>query len=79
MILALVFCLFFALPAPAETVSEETMEAEWTVLFYFCGSDLESHHSLASSDIEDISECLSPYTAVYAIHHDGENRDVLGW
>ena len=65
LILLLLFCLFLVLPALAETVSEETIEAEWTVLFYFCGSDLESYHGLASRDIEDITNCLSPYNAVY--------------
>ena len=40
------------LPVPAKNDAED---AEWTVLFYFCGSDLESKYSYATSNLEEIS------------------------
>jgi len=35
-------------------------EAEWTVMFYFCGSDLESEYGYASGDLEEIREVFCP-------------------
>ena len=37
------------LPAQAEETDEMD---EWTVLFYICGSDLESKHSCATGNLE---------------------------
>ena len=41
---------------------------EWTVLFYFCGSDMESKYGYASDDLVEISEVRYPdnYLPVYA-------------
>lgn len=51
------FCISLgAVPAH----SEEDAEAEWTILFYFCGSDLESKYSFATSNLEEIYECDAP-------------------
>ncbi len=46
-------------PAKAAGTPESTAEpeAEWTVLFYFCGSDLESQYGFASENLEEISNC----------------------
>ena len=52
MLLALL--AFFALPALAEN---EGNEAEWTVMFYMCGSDLESRYSYATENRKDIAGC----------------------
>ena len=43
--------------------AEETGTApdEWTVLFYFCGSDLESKYGYASDDLKEISSVMFPY------------------
>ncbi len=53
----LLFCLLTAFPALAETAAEG--ESEWTVLFYYCGADLESHHGFASEDFVEIQNCLN--------------------
>lgn len=45
--------------APEEEPAEEP--AEWTVLFYLCGSDLESKYSYASKSLKDISSVGFPY------------------
>ncbi len=51
-----------AAPAMAESADEPV---EWTVMFYFCGSDLESRHSYATGNLGEIMECTS-----YAKIHD---------
>ena len=45
--------------AAAETPESET--AEWTVMFYFCGSDLESKYSYTSFNLKEISQVKYPY------------------
>ena len=60
----LVCCLFAAVPALAEITAEPAQQSEWTVLFYFCGSDLESSHGFASENISAICECCYPKTVV---------------
>ena len=45
-------------------LAEET--AEWTVMFYLCGSDLESRHGLASGNLEEILECY-PYSTLGSV------------
>ncbi len=37
--------------------AEESGKAQWTVMFYLCGSDLESVHSFATGNLEEISHC----------------------
>ena len=36
--------------------AEEAEPAEWTVMFYFCGADLESKYSYATGNLQEISE-----------------------
>ena len=62
MLLALL--AFFALPALAEN---EGNEAEWTVMFYMCGSDLESRYSYATENLREISECVYPPVQIYEV------------
>lgn len=50
-LLALMICAA-SLPALAE---EDT--AEWTVLFYICGSDLESKYAYATGNLQEIATC----------------------
>ena len=59
LILALLCALVLlcALPAPA---GAESGEAEWTVMFYMCGSDLESVYGYASANLREIAKCY-PY------------------
>ena len=33
--------------------AEEAEPAEWTVMFYFCGADLESKYSYATGNLQD--------------------------
>ena len=55
-------CIVLLQAVPA--LAEET--AEWTVMFYLCGSDLESRNGLASGNLEEILECY-PYSALGSV------------
>ena len=50
-----------AFAATAET--SDDMD-EWTVMFYMCGSDLESKYCYASDNLEEIAECSYPYKKI---------------
>lgn len=65
-ILVLLALLLFTFPALAEP-GEDT--AEWTVMFYLCGSDLESRHGFATGNLEEIAECV-PYSSLNKIVSD---------
>ena len=56
----------FTFPALAEP-GEDT--AEWTVMFYLCGSDLESRHGFATGNLEEIAGCV-PYSSLSKIVSD---------
>lgn len=56
-ITGLLMILVLAVRVPAET--EDTDPAEWTVMMYFCGSDLESRHSCATGNLEEIVGCMT--------------------
>ena len=45
-------------PDPTEEPEEEL--AEWTLLFYFCGSDLESRYGYASAELETFKKLEFP-------------------
>ena len=50
-------------PAAAEEwtpIPEDAETAEWTVLFYMCGSDLESKHGFATSNLKEIATVRDP-------------------
>ena len=49
--------LLCALPSMAESGDDQ---AEWTVMFYMCGSDLESRYGYASENLKEIAGCM-PY------------------
>ena len=49
-----------ALFARAEDADANDAPAEWTVLFYLCGSDLESRFGYASENLREIGEVHSP-------------------
>lgn len=53
----LLTCLLLAVPACAE--EDAPAPSQWTVMFYFCGSDLEGGHGYASGNLEEISYCLT--------------------
>ena len=46
--------------AAAESFAAEDEPAEWTVLFYFCGSDLESRYGYASDALAQIGQVRYP-------------------
>lgn len=49
--------------ACAGALAEDTADGhmdEWTVMFYFCGSDLESKHAYATGNLQEISEIRYP-------------------
>lgn len=66
--LALLAALLLCLTAAGGACADENAQdiSEWTVLFYFCGSDLESGHSYASGNLEEISYCLDYETVLHA-------------
>ena len=48
--------MLIMLSSPAGASAEETREPdEWTVMFYFCGSDLESKYEYATDNLIEIS------------------------
>ena len=49
------------------SAQESSAEAEWTVLFYLCGSDLESKYGFASENLKEISEAVLPSNYQYAV------------
>ena len=56
--LLLILLLPVAAPSLAEGAENEL--DEWTVLFYFCGSDLESKYGYASDNLAEISQVRYP-------------------
>ena len=47
---------------PGALAEGEAEPAEWTVMFYMCGSDLESKHGYATDALESIIACEVIYT-----------------
>ena len=61
---ALLFAALLLAVPPVRAEQQEGDELpEWTVMFYLCGSDLESKHSYATGNLEEIISCY-PYSAV---------------
>jgi len=58
MTLALIVMALFGPHAMAEKAAQEA--DEWTVMFYLCGSDLESKYGYASSFLSDIARTMYP-------------------
>ncbi len=52
--------LLLALAGAAATEAANDSLDEWTVMFYFCGSDLESQYGYASGNLEEITRILYP-------------------
>ena len=51
-----------AVPAAAETAADAPQD-EWTVMFYFCGSDLESKYGYATENLMEIGDVNYPTNA----------------
>ena len=45
----------------------EADEAEWTVLFYVCGSDLETKYSCATENLKEMAGCEKPVNNILSI------------
>ncbi len=54
----LILLVWAALPANAEDA--EAAKDDWTVLFYFCGSDLESEYGYATGNLAEIGKVSYP-------------------
>ena len=54
LVLSCAAALLYTAPARAEGTEGE---AEWTVMFYMCGSDLESRYGYASENLKEIARC----------------------
>ena len=65
----LVFLLACASTAFAEPADEQD---EWTVMFYMCGSDLESKYSYATGNLEEIAGCAYPHSKISDIMKEYE-------
>ena len=74
-VLALLLLLFLQ-PVRAETGAQEKKPAEWTVLFYLCGADLESKYGYASEDIRDISACEYPQDLVSVLYGGADSSEI---
>ena len=65
-----------AVPCAAEEGKEPD---EWTVMFYFCGSDLESKYNYATGNLEEISKVKYPFNLLDLFGMDpgsgGQNAD----
>ncbi len=61
------------------TASAEPAEAEdeWTVLFYICGSDLESKYSYATGNLTEISHVEEPVNIIPDIIMDYEEKSGI--
>ena len=61
-LLSLCLTIGFAIPSSGIDLFRFQQKAEWTVLFYMCGSNLESQYGLATESLKDISRCYRPET-----------------
>ena len=59
------------------TAAEAAEDAEWTVLIYLCGSDLETHDGMASFNLREIMAAAQPESTVREIGHAFETVPVL--
>ena len=72
LILILLAALAWTAPALAEELDE------WTVMFYLCGSDLESKNGYATGNLEEIQSCLTYDTAKRVMGRINTNEESLG-
>ena len=65
--------LLLCAPAIAEAQPGDDLD-EWTVMFYFCGSDLESRHGLATGNLEEFTQLFYPRNMLEFLIDDAQNR-----
>ncbi len=71
--LALLLSCTFALAAEGAPTPEATAQADWTVLLYLCGTDLESQDGMATINLEEISR-TTPTDSVNMLIQTGGTR-----
>ena len=59
-LLALLILTALALPALAEEASDAAAPADWTVLIYMCGSDMETNSGMATYNLREIMGSVLP-------------------
>lgn len=70
LILIIFIAVLAGLPAffcCAESAAEEPADgepAEWTVMFYLCGANLESKYGFATNTLEEIQQVSYPYNMI---------------
>ena len=64
LILSALICAVLPVCASAALAEAAEPEDEWTVLFYMCGSDLESRNSYATGNLEEIASCVYPHSRI---------------
>ncbi|MDD3336224.1 MAG: clostripain-related cysteine peptidase [Eubacteriales bacterium] len=67
LILGLIFSVGIAM---GETAAAPVEKAQWTVLLYLCGTDLESNHGMASYNLQEIAK-TSPNDQVHFVMETG--------
>ena len=67
MLLSLTCAMLLACAFTAFAEEGASDEAEWTVMFYMCGSDLESKYNYASSNLEEITRCVYPHDSLSGV------------
>ena len=72
-LLTLSGCAASGTAKPAQQANEAE-KADWTVLFYLCGTDLESESSLASGNLEEIA-ATTPNASVNVLIETGGTRE----
>ena len=72
----LLAALLFAAPAGAEETEGNDLP-EWTVMFYLCGSDLESKYGYASGNLAEILSC-NTYDAIRSLTDNSKEREKTG-
>ena len=60
LLLSLCLMVLSAISSSGFNVVSFQQKAEWTVLFYICGSNLESQYGFATENLTDIASCFSP-------------------
>ena len=73
-VLALLFAFIQVTSAEKAEETEET--AEWTVLVYMCGSDLESRYSCATGNMEEIAGVVIPENNIRSLSSREDNPGI---
>ena len=73
-VLLLLLAAMAGLAASAAAENPAEPEDEWTVMFYFCGSDLESKHGYASGNLNEMTQVRYPTNFAYTYLENTEKE-----